>query len=433
MIKRILDSRYLSVIFWFTNIILVSAISIYFLIRVKELFLSKNFHGDEIKYFNDLEKAVNQGIVSVILDGTSVPFLILSKIINNFIGNPLFALRLSSFIASLLILFTLILFNKFYLKLNKWIFFSIFLSIIYVFLIQSYWLIGINDNLLAFFGILIFITPYFFNKKLVSYLLVGLFWALAIATRKMALTYFTIYIISFLILAIRDKSCNNFFQLRKLPIILTSFIIFFLSLNIISLKEKGSFSFDDKILKGSINWAQWDYHNAILIDKNQQDRFQHININETADYLKTNGEDSLPSNFVEMVFFDPILTFKEFIIDLSYVLKYLLRETALLIVMFAYFALRRLSLFFNKNKISLDSFIYLFTIAYLVFISFIVITNIQPRWFMFFLPITILIIAKDLTLSFTEKQLRLFFTLNNILLVGMILPHIINNISKISL
>ncbi|GGW78625.1 hypothetical protein GCM10008086_02770 [Salegentibacter mishustinae] len=192
--------------------------------------------------------------------------------------------------------------------------------------------------------------------------------------------------------------------------------------------KQQTFSFDDKILSGPVNWAQWDYHNALLVDSGDQERFKHINIKETEIYLNEHGQNSLPNNFYEMIFFNPILTIKEFFIDCTVATKYLIRQTGLLIFPFLIFLLVRIKKVYQTKSITKTDFIYFYSLLYFLMICFIVITNIQPRWFLVFLPITILLISKDLTKLSKENQ-RFFSILNNLTLIIMCLPYLINKLN----
>lgn len=421
-----MPSKSIKKFFWLSNILLILNILIYFILRVKHSFFSVLPHGDETKYFTDLQKAIDQSMYAAILDGTSITFLIFSKLVNYFTDDPLLAIRLTSFISALLILGVVYIFNKTYLKLKPWVFTPIFIYIIYLFLIQSYWLVGINDLLLALFGICLLALLFYRQNLTASYLLIGIFWAFAILTRKMAVTYMVVF---FPLLIIYSLTKTNFFGFKRIFLIIFSFSITFLSIQFFSLKDKGNLSFDDKILKGPITWAQWDYHNALLIDQGKQARFQHVHQEETVKYIKEHGEDSLPKTFSEMVFFNLSLTLKEFFIDLYYSMKYMLRELGLLVIFFIIFLLKHLKKSIKDKSYSEESLLYFFSAGYFLFICFIVITNIQTRWFMFFLPITILMIGKDLTLLLKDKdKLQLFFILNNVFLIVMNMPYLLNKL-----
>lgn len=222
---------------------------------------------------------------------------------------------------------------------------------------------------------------------------------------------------------------QDIFNKKNFFIVTLSFIIFFLLMNFYPLVKNQNFSFDDKILKGKVTWAQWDYHNAILINQGKQDRFHHIPIAETKKYLEENGEDSLPSSFFEMIWFDPLLTLKEFFIDALTGLKYIFRQTGLLLFAFIFFFILRLKKILNGKYLSSTDFVYIFSAAYFFMISFIVVANIQGRWFMVFMPVMIILIGKDLK-YFPKKERLIFCIGNNIILTMMCFPFLIKQLGR---
>lgn len=85
-----------------------------------------------------------------------------------------------------------------------------------------------------------------------------------------------------------------------------------------------------------------------------------------------------------MIFFDWKLTLKEFFFDYFISLKYLIRLCGLiypfgLIILFSFWKRR-------NNILKSANFWVIFSFIFPIIISFVIITNIQPRWFVFFIP-----------------------------------------------
>lgn len=407
-----------------TLILLIVTLFLFTSFLFHDIFLNSHPVGDEGKFLNDLIKVKETGLRQVILDGTSIPYLISSLLVNQVIPNPLLALKVNSLIIGILLFILLLLFDKYFLRLNTMIKYPAFLWLSYLFVIQSTLFLGVNDILLDLFGALFFISLLISKTK--SYktlLLAGVFLALMLFTRKMALTYISVIFFIFFVLAFLFNN-NTIFSLKKGLMLVAIFGISFFAFNAYSLIKENTFSFDDKVLQGAVNWAQWDYHNALLVEAGTQERFSHVDIKETENFLIKNGKDALPSSFLEMIYFKPSLTIKEFFIDLATGIKYLIRQTGLMILPFLIFLwYRSIKIYKTKFATSTD-FIYLFSFLYFTFICFIVITNIQGRWFMVFLPITMLLIAKDLSKLSIKSQL-FFSVLNNSILVIMCIPYLI--------
>lgn len=425
--KYISDS-YISIILRISSVLFIITLSLFTFFLFKNNFFNPNFTGDESKYLSDLLNANQFGLGKAISDGASVTYLVLSYYLNTLLTAPLLSLKITSLISGILMFLFLYLFNSEYLNIDKPLKQPLFLWIIYLFVIQTTFFTGVNDILLDLFGTLFFIT--FFTRlrnSILKVIILGLFIALTLATRKMAVTYIFTFLMVFLLVSISTKN-HEIFNLKNGLIISISSSLFLILLNIYPLINYNKFSFDDKILKGDVNWAQWDYHNALLIDKGVQNRFTHVKINETAKYIQKNGENSLPSSFFEMIYFDPLFTFKEFFIDFLIGLKYIFRQTGLFVLPFTIFLIIRIRRIFHTKSITSTDFIYLFSISYLFLISYIVIANIQSRWFMFFLPIMMLLVCKDLTRLNLQNK-KLFIIGNHLLLSIMCFPYLFDKIS----
>ena len=421
-------NQYGSKVLNLTTVILAITLFLFAFFLFQDIFLDPEFAGDESKYLADLLKANEFGLGKAISDGASITYLVISYFLNIVIDSPLFSLKITSLITGISMFLFLYFFNLKFLKIAKPLKQPLFLWLIYLFVIQTTFFAGINDILLDLFGTLLFISFFIrIKSNTLKVVLFGLFIALALATRKMAIIYSFSFFSMFVLFAIIDKG-HEIFNFKNGIIIFISFGCFFTLLNFYPLIKNNKFSFDDKVLKGEVNWAQWDYHNALLIDQGKQNRFTHVNIEETKKYMEEHGKNSLPSTFLEMVYFDPLFTFKEFFIDLLIGLKYIFRQTGLLVIAFSFFLffrLRRMVLFKTASPVD---FIYVFSIFYVLLISFIVIANIQARWFMFFMPVTILFIGKDLDEA--DLNLKQLFSIgNNLLLSIMCFPYLINKIT----
>lgn len=419
-----LSSRFLDL----TTVILTITLSLFALFLFQDIFFDPQFGGDESKYLGDLMKAKEFGLGKAISDGASITYLVTSYYLDKVLASPLLSLKVTSLVTGILMFLSLYFFNSKYLHIEKPLKQHLFLWIIYLFVIQTTFFAGVNDILLDFFGTLLFLS-FFIQVKSPSLkaILMGFFIALAFATRKMAVTYIFTFFTIFMGFIFVHRS-HKIFNFKNGFIILVSFGCFFTLLNIYPLIRNHSYSFDDKILKGEVNWAQWDYHNALLIDQGKQNRFTHVNIKETQKYMEENGESSLPSTFLEMIYFNPLFTLKEFFIDFFIGLKYVFRQTGFLVFAFSFFLIFRIRKIFLFKTSSPVDFIYVFGTFYFFLISFIVIANIQARWFMFFMPVTMLFIGKDL--DEYDLYLKQFFCIgNNLLLSIMCFPYLVNKIS----
>ncbi|WP_324721929.1 hypothetical protein [Salinimicrobium sp. HB62] len=429
-INKVNSDSSLSFISKASSIVFILTLSLFTFFLFTNNFFDPHFAGDESKYLSDLTNANKYGLGKAILDGASITYLTISYYLNKLIQEPLYALKITSILSGTLMFLSLYFYNSKYLKIRGVLKKTLFLWIFYLFVIQTTFFAGVNDILLDLFGTLFLIVislPVKQKNTFRNAILLGFLIALILGTRKMALTYILTFWVIFIAFSITIKN-NRIFNAKIGLIILLSFIAFFTLLNFYPLLHQKKFSFDDKVLKGTVNWAQWDYHNALLIDRGVQERFQHTNIPETQKFILENGDNSLPSTFLEMIYFDPALTFKEFFIDLFTSLKYIFRQTGFLALLFLFILTSHVHRIFKTKTVLSSDFIYIFSATYLLLISFIVITNIQGRWFMFFLPMLILSVGKDLSQLKPQKQ-QLVIILNNVLLSIMCFPYLLNKLA----
>ena len=401
-------------IFFTLNICLLLVSIVFIFIKNQNLEIS----GDEFKFYKDLIYANENGLISLINKGTSITFSTSSYLIDQLINYPKLSIKLTSLFSFLILLTIWVYILNFKIfKLNKLFIFFLFSILVYASSLQNVLFSGINDLLLDIFGLLMFIILLKENNKMNADLLsLSVLFALCLATRKMSITYLAVLIPILFIFSKKGKV----FVFR----LITLSIIFLALFNLTSLFNSGKFSFDDKPLHGNINWAQWDYHNAMLIDANKQTRFQHTKISSTEEYIALNGPTSLPSTFSEMIFFDIRLTIKEFFIDLYYTAIYFFREFGIISFLFLFFFIISCKEFKKKSKLKNNKhLIYIFCGAYLIFINFIVITNIQMRWFMFFIPVLLSVTIKDFK---DYKYSKMLLSLNNIILLAMQVRTLIN-------
>ena len=383
---------------------------------------------DELRYLNSLTLFQEGNYKSLFSEGCSIPFLILNILLEKITSNNLIAVKLSSFISAFFIFSTAtILLFKLY-KIRKIFAILCLIYILNLFAIRPDLFFGINEYTRDVFGYLILLIVLIeprLNK--IHWVLIGFFFGMAILTRQMALSYLLVFIFSgYLINAIVKKSIVKleYEKIKKNFFILVACGATIILFNSYNLLKFGLFSWENKELYGEINWAQYDYFNAIKNYNGELPRGKHSSIMEVKEYLDKNGKDSLPKSFFEMIYFDWKLTFYEFVIDYFTSLKYLLRLTGLLYFFGVGYLIKKIKKkdFTRKNLL----FIIAYSVVFPLAISFVVISNIQPRWFMFFLPLTLCSYFIIINNSQNSKKL-VFLTINNLILMIANIPFIYKN------
>lgn len=380
---------------------------------------------------NDLIFSLENGINQTIIKGTSITFLILSNFVNKIFEDPLLSLRISSLFSAILFFISVIYIERKFFKLSNIYRNVAYISIVYVLVLQSFLFIGINDLLLNLFTSFIFIFLFyeikksnFDNKSKINYLLIGVFLGLMLCTRRMSL----VYIPSFFIIILVSNFGNFNFLIRKSVYLVLGFSLILFSLNLPSLKENNKFSFDDKVLNHEINWAQWDYYNILKIHEGAGVRRKHVDINDVKDYLIENGKESLPKTFFGMIFFDIEITLIEFYNGLSDSFFGFLRSLGLLFLFGLIYLLFKVKDFKYYKLKKHSNIVILFAISFTLIISFIVISFIQFRWFMVFIPLLIISLLNKLEEIEGYASFKLFFLFSHLLILFIMnLPFLINH------
>ena len=384
---------------------------------------------DETRYINSLILFQEGNYKVLFQEGCSIPYLLLNVFWHHIFEDNLLALRFSSMLSGLLILSisAFLMFRVF--KVKKVIGIVCLIYILNLFALRPDIFFGINEYLRDFFGcLIIFIILSKPTLRYKHYITIGALFGLAILTRPMAASFLLVFLITIYVLKILR---NKIFLIIDADLWKKYFLVLFTCLSIIvlfncfNLIKYGHFSWEDKDLPGEITWAQYDYHNVIKNYNGELSRGKHGSVFETKEYLKENGDSSLPHSFLEMIYFDWEITIHEFFMDYYTSLKYLTRLTGLLYLFGLIYFLKRI--LFNKYHQDQNIiFCLCFSLIFPLAISFVVISNIQPRWFMFFLPLTICSYFIIINKSNNSKKLT-FVTLNNILLFVANIPFIYQN------
>jgi len=419
--------------FYITAVVLL----LYSLIRFKVVFLRAYPKGDEASFLAVFKIFIDRGFYEANVMGSSTPFNFVSYLFYKITSNPLMSLRFTSLFFGILSLIFLWKFYKKYFKIPKDYRFTAFLTAVNTMVIMSWVFTGINDVILSFLTVLLFVVFYKLkdsrNESNLRYLYIGIIIAFMFLTRKMSLLFFpSIFVVLVSILYLKNVPFKE--VSKKLVLVLASFIVIVTVFNIPSLTEKGKFSFHEKKLPtDKISWTQLQYLTTIKVEQGTLPYGKHVSIGEVLYYLDKNGENTLPKTLTESIFFDFSRTVREFFNDLLYQTKPFIR---LLGFIFLINLLLLIRYFFNRNfiiKNILGQSIIVFSVIYISIVCFIVITYVETRWFSNVLILLPIILAERIYKFKKEKNLNKrfdFFMINLQLfsLTVMSLPYLIKNI-----
>ena len=423
-----------------TNFVVTSLLLFcYGVIRYKIIFLRPEGKGDENSFLEMFNFYLENGYSEALAEGNSILFNVTSSFVNLFVSDPLFSLRVTSLLFGILTMYMILkIQKKFFPFQNKSYRNLAWITSLNVFIVSSIIFSGINDSILYFLTSLFF---YFFlhltqNKNSFKYYIyIGVIFGLMLITRKFGIIY--LLPISVVFLMFFKKERIQWLQMLKgVSFMFLSTIVIVVAANFANITQGKSLSFHEKKLDNEINWVQLQYLTAIKNSQGELAYGKHVSIDETKEYLKENGLNSLPENSVtSSMFFDLGFTIKQFFKNVLIQIVPISRLTGILIFLII------LSIIFNiKNRIKLSlpnkQFILLFSTVYILALCFIVISYVEPRWYISVLALLPLPILKMMEKSLEKnkrKEVFNFLIVNASLLifVAMNMKYVITNFKVI--
>ena len=336
------------------------------------LFLNKDWSAitDGDVYMELFQRFISNGAYSEIEKGTSVMY--------NFALYPIYLLVgdvKETFIIfnSLCIILTIILgvylLYKISIRFDIHIYFTYFLCSIYIFYIISQKFINILANDDSFMGLLYLIIIYFSIKNIESpkhyyFSVIGFILGLCLGTREIAILFFPF--ILYMIYYSNAKAKNLIYFL--IPLVFTILIIHFPSII-----AGNGLSFYNKNPE-DVNWIQKNHLAISEIEKSTGifnirpwSIWRANTFDDVREYLKQNGENSLPKSFLDVVFNHPMQLIKMTLFNLLFLFKYYFKTIG-------GFILIPLIFLFRKN-------FFLLPFLYFCFIfCFVAYSHVELRW-----------------------------------------------------
>lgn len=409
-------------LFSIKNILTCTAINtvLYFILK-SELFLRMQSPiGDEKNFIQAFNAIKDNGFLAEWSSGNISPvFYIIAYPINLIIDNSLYSFRLISILSAIISLLLLYRFATKHLLLKGVYLYSAALFIISFFIYRLFWQ-GINDGLFHLLIIMSFFCVYNIHYKIKlrrNLVFLGLIIGLLIGIRIIAFLVIPGYI---------------FFLYKKFKYVFivgfTALIIGF-SLHAPSLIQNRKLSSVDKNPSKHLSWAQKNHLSQQYIYEGKIKEGTRVTWQELENYIKINGTDSLPNTFIDSVTFNPKWTIKELFNDFWHSLRLYFKVIALGLLLLIWFTFFRL-----KNKLN-DTFklsynLLLFFWSHTFFISLVVITRVEIRWYTSFIFLAILLyhqIAAFFKPLVEDSKRVLFLKLNLVLLLCFQLQFILTD------
>lgn len=389
-----------------TNSVLKKILKIFilcfFIIFMFYFFKTKAGSGDELVFINDFA-LLKTNWLKAISSKIGLTYLPLAYFFSLFFEDYI-ALRLVNI---LLFVLLFIYFKKIGEIKNK------MFDYYFLFFSASGWfMLGTNDTLFIVSLTIFFNEVYKIleNKQKTN---VSLLWCsliIAFFTRALIYIYFPIIIFSFVLLY---KKRVNLYLNIKTPILL---FCFFMVLNIPSLINNHSFSYDDKKppLTAKSNWSQRQYLAQLMVNNGELENNQHPTWDQTDAYLLKNGTNALPNGIISGMLFDIKLTIKEFFKDFADVIQQSIRQTGFVVLI--NLALMFYFIYTKKNIEQL--YLPLANFIMISIFSLIIISFVETRWL---IPLYIMSFVYFCDLEINNKFHKLISSFNNFSLILIIM------------
>tara|TARA_R110000787_G_scaffold184181_2_gene296044 strand:+ start:1649 stop:2962 length:1314 start_codon:yes stop_codon:yes gene_type:complete len=401
------------------NFIVTSVILLlYFAIRFKIRFLQDFPSGDETSFLRMFNFYLKNGYSEALSKGNSIVFNLMASFFNLFTDNELMSLRLTSLFFGVLAFLMVLKIQRTFFPLNKSYFLLTIITSLNTLIVSSVILSGINDTILYFLitVFIFYVLKFHRDKKVtISSLIIGIIIGFMFLTRKISITFLP-SILLILLLLYHNLKITLIPKLKSLGIIFIVSIATLVLFNLPNLIDGKGISFHEKKLDSEINWKQLQYLSAI---KNSQGKViygQHVTIGEVKHYIKKNGNESLPKDSqVSSIFFDFSFTIKQFFKNIPLQIIPITRLSGLLLL----FLLLGAFLTAQKEGFKLSNikkeYITLFLLSYILAMCFIVISYIEPRWYvgaLILLPLPTYSIMQKHILRTKRKELLNFLLIN---------------------
>tara|TARA_S200000501_G_scaffold341198_1_gene350346 strand:+ start:1387 stop:2667 length:1281 start_codon:yes stop_codon:yes gene_type:complete len=413
MIKRNFLEKHINIIL---NISLISS-SIYFCIRLLDCFYFIDFPiGDEPIFVNDFKYFLNHGFFNSIINGTSIPFTLLSVFIHKITGLGDISTRIAGTLSSILLIYYFYTRLSFVNTSEKKYFFTMLLFLLPT---SGASIAATNDSMFFLFLIMFIYETFIFKDNSKSnYILKIISISIVIMTRKVSLVYISVIIFGFIIFLLINKKV---FLKESLSIFKTLFLglVIAILFSVPRFVENDySLSYADKSIykKRGITWTEWVFHSQLI--GNENNRFGLFSLmvdwKEALKYKNINGDESLPDTYFEYLFFDSSFLLKRFISSLIEISIISLRYVGILLYLLPIFIKMKLrNMEFDKSLLAS-----IYTTIGILCWAFIWPGLVQHRWlFPFYV---LLIYSFSTNLRFFKKKLK-FLLVCNLLIINIII------------
>jgi len=334
---------------------------LYFFIRfIDRFFLSFKGIGDEIIFINDLKYFIDHGYSNAVIEGTSIPLMVLSSFVFKIISDYSLVLRISSCICTFILVFYLFYKIKFTNKVQ-------IIHLLFLLGTATTATLGGQNDSIFFMGMLIFYFEATMNDsvKKTNIILMSFCSAIMIMSRPLIIIYGLIFFAGFTLYRIIKKEITLNSKNKYVLVSITIGLFITTVANLPRLTNDSSsvmktkidglvvpFSYSGKtqtkpLLRENTNltWIEWLYISQ-YIGNNNNLGFLHplMDLDEAEQYKMNNPDIKTPKTFSEYLTQHKKFILKRLPISLVEIVFYSIRSVGLLFLLIPfiiYFKLKR--------------------------------------------------------------------------------------------
>ena len=390
----------------------------YIIIRfIDVFFIFTPWVGDEYGYGQELAMYIEKGYGTAVINGISIPFTLFVYLLNNLLGDISLSLRVSGTLFTL----TTVIYIYYRANFDK--------KNIKVLLSFTFFLIGTisgtfygtNDSFF-FLGVIIFVNEaslLITDSRAYNQLLLFIGAIIMITTRLHFIIWIPIFFLSWIIFSLISIFD---FDKKKILIIILSIVLGLVTTTILNYPriKNGDyrFSYENKIYHKhpDSNYIQWHYYSQHIANGNGLGFFSKmVDYNEVREYLKYNGDDSLPNSIIEWLSYNPRDILLNGIRSIIEIIIISVRYVGILLLFVPYIIYQK-----YKNKIfDQNLFLLVFNLVGIAIFAIIWPHLVQHRWLYPIYIFHLIILFSDRSIK-TEKTYS-YFLVCNLFLIDFII------------
>lgn len=405
----------------------VTTVVLYLLVVGALMFsLSRHFNrpigGDEHFYVSQAEYLRSNGLAKSIMTGSPVgfsyPILLMNWMVR---GSLLTSARVLTLLSVIPLLLGLWFISKRLFRLRSWPRHFINMFSLQVLIGSGFIFAAYADIFFSALMVWALVFLWRLGREGVRWwvpIVAGILLSLALLTRPLALLFLPGILLWMVVTALTlTDSVRRERYIWSIVIMVGTFVGLYCLVQSPNLVAGRGFVFENKDPSTLVTWIRRQTLTQLRYDDGTLPEGHHVSWDELETYLNEHGDDALPNGVLERAMWRPGLVIREFTEDLFISSQYsFLRRTGVLYLLpFLFLLVGRKYAMTRKRMI----FILIVVLPYVVGVSAITLTNVEWRWFI--LPILLTISAGTASLEYMSRDRPEFVTFMYVISIVVLL------------